>query len=55
MPISLPDLPFDKGALEPHVSARTFEFHHDKHHKAYVRGADDSDHWLLREYFPKTR
>ncbi|MHB8708468.1 MAG: superoxide dismutase [Desulfuromonadales bacterium] len=36
MPITLPDLPFAKDALEPHISARTFEFHHGKHHKAYV-------------------
>lgn len=36
MSISLPQLPFDKSALEPHISARTFEFHHGKHHQAYV-------------------
>jgi Fe-Mn family superoxide dismutase len=36
MPIALPDLPFAIDALEPHISARTFEFHHGKHHKAYV-------------------
>lgn len=36
MPITLPDLPFDKNALEPFISARTFEFHHGKHHRAYV-------------------
>lgn len=36
MPITLPELPFAKDALEPHISARTFEFHHGKHHKAYV-------------------
>jgi Fe-Mn family superoxide dismutase len=29
-------LPYDKAALEPHMSARTFEFHYGKHHKAYV-------------------
>ena len=33
---SLPDLPFAKDALEPHISAETFEYHHDKHHAAYV-------------------
>jgi Fe-Mn family superoxide dismutase len=32
----LPDLPFEKKALEPHISAETLEFHHDKHHQAYV-------------------
>jgi superoxide dismutase, Fe-Mn family len=36
MSIQLPDLPYAADALEPHVSARTFEFHHGKHHKAYV-------------------
>lgn len=36
MAIILPDLPYPKNALEPHISARTLEFHHDKHHKAYV-------------------
>ncbi len=36
MPITLPDLPYDKNDLEPFISARTFEFHHGKHHKAYV-------------------
>ena len=33
---SLPDLPYPKDALEPHTSARTLEFHHGKHHAAYV-------------------
>jgi Fe-Mn family superoxide dismutase len=36
----LPDLPYAKNALEPHISARTMEFHHDKHHKAYVDNAN---------------
>ena len=36
MTILLPDLPYGADALEPHVSARTLEFHHGKHHKAYV-------------------
>jgi Fe-Mn family superoxide dismutase len=34
--IELSDLPYALDALEPHVSARTLEFHHGKHHKAYV-------------------
>jgi superoxide dismutase, Fe-Mn family len=37
---SLPDLPYDHAALEPHVSARILELHHGKHHKAYVDGAN---------------
>jgi Fe-Mn family superoxide dismutase len=32
----LPPLPYDKQALAPHISAETLEFHHDKHHAAYV-------------------
>ena len=32
----LPDLPYAKDALEPHISAETLEYHHDKHHAAYV-------------------
>jgi Fe-Mn family superoxide dismutase len=32
----LPPLPYDKSSLEPHMSARTLEFHHGKHHQAYV-------------------
>lgn len=36
MAIELPALPYDKGALAPHISAETLEFHHGKHHNAYV-------------------
>ena len=32
----VPDLPYDFGALEPHIDAKTMEIHHDKHHAAYV-------------------
>ena len=32
----LPDLPYAKDALEPHISAETLDFHHGKHHQAYV-------------------
>jgi len=37
---SLPDLDYDYKALEPHLSGRILELHHDKHHKAYVDGAN---------------
>jgi superoxide dismutase, Fe-Mn family len=33
---TLPPLPYDKAALEPHIDATTMEIHHDKHHAAYV-------------------
>jgi Fe-Mn family superoxide dismutase len=36
MAFELPPLPYDKSALEPHISAKTLEFHHGKHHQAYV-------------------
>ncbi len=32
----LPDLPYAKDALQPHISAETLEYHHGKHHQAYV-------------------
>lgn len=32
----LPELPFGKNALEPHISAKTIEFHYGKHHQGYV-------------------
>jgi len=37
---SLPDLPYDEGALEPHISGKIMELHHGKHHAAYVKGAN---------------
>ena len=36
MPFTLPDLPFARDALAPHMSAETLDYHHGKHHKAYV-------------------
>ena len=36
MPFTLPALPYAKDALEPHISANTFDYHHGKHHNAYV-------------------
>lgn len=50
MTFKLPNLPFDKDALEPHISAETFEYHYGKHHQAYVTnlnnltaGTDDAN------------
>jgi Fe-Mn family superoxide dismutase len=36
MPFTLPDLPYPKTALAPHLSAETLDYHHGKHHAAYV-------------------
>jgi Fe-Mn family superoxide dismutase len=36
----LPDLTYDYGALEPHISGEIMQLHHDKHHKGYVDGAN---------------
>lgn len=40
MTYTLPELPYDYGALEPHISAQIMQLHHDKHHAAYVTGAN---------------
>ncbi len=37
---TLPDLPYDYGALEPHISGQIMELHHSKHHATYVKGAN---------------
>ena len=39
---SLPDLTYDYAALEPNISGRIMELHHDKHHMAYVTGANSA-------------
>jgi Fe-Mn family superoxide dismutase len=41
MAFELPALPYEKNALEPHISAETLEIHHGKHHNAYVTKLND--------------
>ena len=43
MPVyTLPDLPYDYNALAPSIAPEIMELHHDKHHAAYVKGANDA-------------
>src|SRR4051794_21262169 len=39
---TVPPLPYDYAALEPHISAKTMQFHHDKHHQAYVTNLNNA-------------
>ena len=39
---TLPDLGYDYAALEPSISGRIMELHHDKHHQTYVNGANQA-------------
>jgi len=41
MAFTLPDLPYARDALAPHISPETLDFHHGKHHKAYVDKANE--------------
>ncbi len=52
--LELPPLPYAKNALEPHISARTLDFHYDRHHRGYldklralVEGTPDENRELL--------
>jgi superoxide dismutase, Fe-Mn family len=40
MAFEVPPLPYDYGALEPHIDEQTMRLHHDKHHQAYVDNAN---------------
>ena len=52
MPYSVPPLPYPYDALEPHIDKETMEFHHDKHHQAYVDKANaalEGTEWADRD------
>ena len=67
MAYEVPPLPYDYGALEPHIDEQTMRVHHDKHHQAYVdkanaalEGADSAhesvEHILtILETFPEDK
>lgn len=42
MAFSLPELPYAKDALEPHIDARTMEIHHGKHHNGYTTNLNNA-------------
>jgi len=51
MAFEVPPLPYDYGALEPHIDEQTMRIHHDKHHQAYVDNANkalDGTEWADR-------
>ena len=43
MAFTLPPLPYDYSALEPHIDAQTMKLHHDIHHLAYVNGLNNAE------------
>jgi Fe-Mn family superoxide dismutase len=52
MPYEVPALPYDYGALEPHIDEQTMRVHHDKHHQAYVdkvNAALEGTEWADKE------
>lgn len=49
---TLPELPYPKNALEPHMSAETMEYHYGKHHKAYVTKLNELIKGTRFEYMP---
>ena len=60
MAFTLPELPYDTSALEPYLSAETFEYHYGKHHKTYIdtlngmiEGTDEANANVLTNGVPQ--
>lgn len=60
MSFQLPDLPYPKDALAPHMSAETLEYHHGKHHQKYVETTNElvkgkpEESWSLEDLIRKS-
>ncbi len=46
---TLPNLPFEKNALEPYISSKTLDYHYDKHHQTYVNNLNKLIIWTEYE------
>lgn len=61
MSFTLPELPYEQQALEPYISAKTLDFHYNKHHKGYLDKLNtlvkdkDYDHMELKELIIKAQ
>ena len=42
MSFTLPDLPYDHSALEPHIDSTTMEIHHKRHHNLYITNLNNA-------------
>ncbi|KAF8596931.1 manganese superoxide dismutase, partial [Ceratobasidium sp. AG-I] len=52
---TLPDLPYDYNALEPHISSEIMTLHHKKHHQTYVTGLNAAEEAYVKAPTPKER
>ena len=50
MAFTLPPLPYDYSALEPHIDTQTMQIHHDKHHAAYVNNLNAALEGQIRSW-----
>ena len=60
-PFALPELPYEKNALEPYISSNTLHFHHEKHHSTYINNMNSLivehklEDLILKEIINKSR